>query len=402
MSLSFLSKKPWHTATVRNVEKVWAAEEKEKEEQRKLEAYRKDIEEERQKAELRQLQEETGRVAKSNRVDWLYETPAPDAKDYLLGKPVELNPEDSDVKKVEHLPGSNFLNGQNNLSNAANEEFNKMTNDPLVMMRAEEQRALQRILNNPLKMKAIKTQAQEAEPERREKKEKRSKKQKHEKKSKRHKTERRGRGESESSGDDGERPSRDARSSAVCASSTSAALPPPQTKAGYGLQCYRSGQKTQTPELGGDRPALTTSAADRAGHSHGDDRSGRAGEGRARVDDALATGQRSHQRSLPISKEERSERLRQMMQDGEQHDLHRRQRSAAERAEHHEEQQLLRRAATSANAVGEGEERPRFLDNMARDVYADGGGDSVAGRISQTKHTMQRGHRASAENFMRR
>ena len=55
-----------------------------------------------------------------------------------------------------------------------------------------------------------------------------------------------------------------------------------------------------------------------------------------------------------------------------------------------QEQQRLREAATTANAVGEGEDRPRFLDNMARDVYADGDGDSVAGRINQTKHTMQR------------
>ena len=38
----------------------------------------------------------------------------------------------------------NFINGQNNLSNAVNEEFNKLNNDPLIMMRAEEQKALQR------------------------------------------------------------------------------------------------------------------------------------------------------------------------------------------------------------------------------------------------------------------
>lgn len=40
--------------------------------------------------------------------------------------------------QVEHLPGSNFLIGQNNLSSAHNEEFNKMTNDPLLMMRVRD------------------------------------------------------------------------------------------------------------------------------------------------------------------------------------------------------------------------------------------------------------------------
>ena len=61
------------------------------------------------------------------------------------------------VRQIEVLPGSNFLNGQNNLSSAANEEFNKLNNDPLVMMRAQEQKALQAILSNPLKMKSIRS-----------------------------------------------------------------------------------------------------------------------------------------------------------------------------------------------------------------------------------------------------
>ena len=167
------------------------------------------------------------------RVDFLYEAPSTDKTEYLLGKPIDIKPEESDVKlvhalslsltlilnthtrkmgharfvclsyrprvsslnkswQVEHLPGSNFLVGQNNLSTASNEEFNKvptrcqdalcvgdsphapitspptccptalltrsalqMNNDPLVMMRFEEQKALQRILHNPIKMKQI-------------------------------------------------------------------------------------------------------------------------------------------------------------------------------------------------------------------------------------------------------
>ncbi|EOD22508.1 hypothetical protein EMIHUDRAFT_240288 [Emiliania huxleyi CCMP1516] len=143
MSLSFLSKKSWHVANVSNVEKVWLAEQKLEQEKKKLEEYTHTLKEERQKEELLRLQQEQGLVApRKERVDFLYEQQETAASAYLLGKPVELKPEDHDIKKAPaHLPGSNFLNGQNNLSSSHNEEFNKMNNDPLVMMRAKEQEA---------------------------------------------------------------------------------------------------------------------------------------------------------------------------------------------------------------------------------------------------------------------
>jgi hypothetical protein len=58
MSLSFLSKKSWHTTNLKNVEAVWAAEEKQKAEDKKMETWRKAVEEERQIAELQSLQQE--------------------------------------------------------------------------------------------------------------------------------------------------------------------------------------------------------------------------------------------------------------------------------------------------------------------------------------------------------
>ena len=44
---------------------------------------------------------------KSNRVDFLYEVQQTSAQEYLLGKPVELKPEDSDVKKARAARSSN-------------------------------------------------------------------------------------------------------------------------------------------------------------------------------------------------------------------------------------------------------------------------------------------------------
>ena len=44
---------------------------------------------------------QVGHVPKGpERVDFLYEQQQPKASEYLMGKPVELKPEDSDVKKA--------------------------------------------------------------------------------------------------------------------------------------------------------------------------------------------------------------------------------------------------------------------------------------------------------------
>ena len=168
MSLAFLSKKTWHVTNFSNQEAVWKAEQAKAEEQRKLEEWKKKREEERQIMELKQLQRESGQgggegaVKQQERVEFLYDMPATKKEEYLLGKPIEIEPEESDVKKVAHLPGSNFLPvGQNNLSSSRNEEFNKMNNDPLMAMRLAEQQALQRILNNPIKMKEVQSRVEE-------------------------------------------------------------------------------------------------------------------------------------------------------------------------------------------------------------------------------------------------
>ena len=57
-SLSFLSKKTWHTTNLKNVEKVWLAEQEQEKEKQKLEKWKKEREEEKQQAELRALQDE--------------------------------------------------------------------------------------------------------------------------------------------------------------------------------------------------------------------------------------------------------------------------------------------------------------------------------------------------------
>ncbi|KAG5190600.1 hypothetical protein JKP88DRAFT_175592 [Tribonema minus] len=89
MSLAFLFKKGWHTATIRNQEKVWIAEQKHEEEEQRIRDLQKQVEEERQ---LQELQGVT--TKREDRVDWMYEgamqvraeTDAKEADEYLLGK----------------------------------------------------------------------------------------------------------------------------------------------------------------------------------------------------------------------------------------------------------------------------------------------------------------------------
>jgi hypothetical protein len=60
----------------KNVEKVWVAEQKKKAEDERFEQLKKQIEEEKQVAELRELQASHGnKSALTSKVDWMYDGP---------------------------------------------------------------------------------------------------------------------------------------------------------------------------------------------------------------------------------------------------------------------------------------------------------------------------------------
>jgi hypothetical protein len=94
-----MTKKSWHTANFSNVEKVWAIEQKEKNEQAKLEALAKELKQEREMEELRRIQGKAGLATKvDGRLSWMYQGPSgPSSEEYLLGK--EYKEEKSAVKE---------------------------------------------------------------------------------------------------------------------------------------------------------------------------------------------------------------------------------------------------------------------------------------------------------------
>lgn len=89
---------------------MWLAEKKAEEEQKRLAELQKQLQEERQILELRQLQAAHGQVTKTidNSLDWMYEGPVSSnqkqqsSEEYLLGK---IYNGAADHSKVEAIPG---------------------------------------------------------------------------------------------------------------------------------------------------------------------------------------------------------------------------------------------------------------------------------------------------------
>ncbi|XP_026454233.1 pre-mRNA-splicing factor CWC25 homolog [Papaver somniferum] len=160
MGMKFLNKKGWHTGSIRNIETVWKAEQKRAAEDLKIEELRKQIKEEREKAEFRQLQVEAGLVPRQERLDFLYDS------GLSVGKPSSAD----GFKELEALPTAPPLASSSTskpqASNpgalfeekpqSANDAWRKLNSDPLLLIRKREQEALARIKNNPIQMAMIK------------------------------------------------------------------------------------------------------------------------------------------------------------------------------------------------------------------------------------------------------
>ncbi|XP_074558952.1 uncharacterized protein LOC141814897 [Curcuma longa] len=179
MALKFLNKKGWHTGSLRNIENVWKAEQKHEAEQRKLEELRKQIQDEREKDELRHLSEQGGFAPRQERLDFLYESGLAVGKGNSDGfKALQAPPAvassastaDASSSKAGVL-GALF----EDKPQSANDAWRKLHTDPLLLIRQREQDALARIKNNPIKMAMIKKSA-EAEKDKKHDKEKKGKK----------------------------------------------------------------------------------------------------------------------------------------------------------------------------------------------------------------------------------
>lgn len=202
-------KKSWHPSTLRNIERVWKAEQMRDQEKAKIEQLQKELQEERNKQEMRQYAEKKGVVKKrEERLDWMYQGVAGlvDREQYLLGRKVDKNfeimkKEEEGVqdKNEDQEPGSIFVMAP---TNAAVDLENKIREDPLFAIRKQEMKTKKTLLSNPVKMKHLREMIEQSIKSSK-KAHKKKKKKKHKKKS------RSSSSSSNSSGDD--QPAKQAR-----------------------------------------------------------------------------------------------------------------------------------------------------------------------------------------------
>ena len=172
-NLSFLSKKSWHTGTIKHMDKVWKAEQKAESEKKKIQELQKEIERERAKKEL--LDAKTGGTAPTGKesLEWMYRgVLSATTTEQELSKAFETQDEKEDLSTPSLL--------QHKPINATQDDWSKVMEDPLLDIKQKEQDTLKMIAKNPLKMQEIISKLQEQENKKR--KRKSDKKRKHKKK----------------------------------------------------------------------------------------------------------------------------------------------------------------------------------------------------------------------------
>lgn len=153
-------KKSWHPLLLKNQERVWLEEKKALEEKKKLDQLRKEKEEERQLQELQRLQEEQTGKKRTEKLEWMYSTPATgssqnpnDLEDYLLGKKRVDKILTADENAKLGASHKNFIAVQN--ANTARDIAAKVREDPLFAIKQQEQAAYEALMSNPLRLRAM-------------------------------------------------------------------------------------------------------------------------------------------------------------------------------------------------------------------------------------------------------
>jgi len=153
-------KKSWHPLLMKNQERVWLEEKKALEERKKLDQLKKEKEEERQLQELQRMQEEQTGRKRAEKLEWMYATPATgsgansnDLEDYLLGKKRVDKLLVGDENQALGASHKNFIAIQH--ANTIRDTAAKVREDPLFMIKQQEQAALQALRENPLRLKEM-------------------------------------------------------------------------------------------------------------------------------------------------------------------------------------------------------------------------------------------------------
>ncbi|KXT00542.1 hypothetical protein AC578_5241 [Pseudocercospora eumusae] len=159
-------KKSWHPALMSNQRRVYNEELKALEERKKTEQVLKERAEERAIQELERLQEAAGGKKRVDKVDWMYNGPGSggpgaggvteEMEGYLLGKRrldglVKRNEGDA-LKK--DAPQDAFM-ALNSNANSARDIQSKVSNDPMLAIKKQEQAAYEAMMNDPVRRRQL-------------------------------------------------------------------------------------------------------------------------------------------------------------------------------------------------------------------------------------------------------
>ncbi|XP_027873153.1 pre-mRNA-splicing factor CWC25 homolog [Xiphophorus couchianus] len=378
-------KKSWHPQTMKNIERVWKAEQKYEAERKKIEELQKELKEERAREEITRYAEETGAIKKKDdRLDWMYQGPAGQVSrdEYLLGRPIDKQitdqyeePESGPSAETGLLPGSIFnpTTPASGLDLAA-----KIREDPLFQIRKREEEKKREVLTNPVKMKKIKEMLRQnldkkdkKKKRKKEKKEKRGDKEK--KKEKKHK---RRTSSSSSEEEEDKHRSKDGKSRS-------------RHLSGYGLQ-LPSGRHQQASVMSSNSGRRERSRSRSPYRNHKDSHSYKKVEARDPSPQRETYQRQRNHVSKKLSVEELERKRREMMEQAKQREEDR--ESNVKRYKRQDEQDKQR----EQNAKHD--RHAGFIHNMKLESAAS---SSLEDRVKRNIHSIQRTP-ASLDNFMKR
>ncbi|XP_068026694.1 pre-mRNA-splicing factor CWC25 homolog isoform X2 [Melanerpes formicivorus] len=410
-------KKSWHPQTLRNVEKVWKAEQKHEAERKKIEELQRELQEERAREEMQRYAEDMGTVRKrEEKLEWMYQGPGGmvNREEYLMGRPVDKyifeKMEDKEAgcsSETGLLPGSIFAkSGANSVLDMAN----KIREDPLFMIRKKEEEKKREVLNNPVKMKKIKALLQNS-LEKKEKKKKKEKRKKH----KRHRRRSSSSGSASSQEERGKAKSQKRVSSSSCKAA-------PSKVPGYGLQGRdseqshrsrsspaanhrhwegsRSRSRSPSPHRHSSKRSSEQAACrgSRSPSRHSKQHSSREEKGRARSPSPRRSYRRQHAsgytRALPhpnrkISPEELERKRQEMMANAKW-----REEERANNLRKHQKQEELERELEKLDSRD-----GKFFNRLKLESASS---STLEDRVKRNIHSLQRTPAALEKNFMQR
>ncbi|KAL7404263.1 hypothetical protein ABVT39_012202 [Epinephelus coioides] len=391
-------KKSWHPQTMKNIERVWKAEQKHEAERKKIEELQKELKEERAREEITRFAEEAGSIKKKDdRLDWMYQGPAGQVSrdEYLLGRPIDKQitdqyeePESGPSAETGLLPGSIFnpTAPASSLDLAA-----KIREDPLFEIRKREEEKKREVLTNPVKMKKIKEMLRQ-NLDKKDKKKKRKKDKKEKKDKERRKEERKHKRRSSSSDEEDEKKHRShSRDESSDTKSRSHHVP------GYGLQfpAGRHHQSSASSNHSGRRERSRSRSPHRNNreshvHSSSSHRGDRKVEPRASSPQKERYQRQRHHVSKKLSAEELERKRQEMMSQAKQREEDRENNVKRYKRQDEQEKQREQNVKHDRHAG--------FIHNMKLESAAT---SSLEDRVKRNIHSIQR-TTATMENFMKR